>query len=66
METLYGHQDAICGVDAGARERCVTAGGRDGSAWVWKIVEESQLVYNGPDLDDNNDEADDDNVSDTS
>ena len=48
VETLYGHQDAICGVDAGARERCVTAGGRDGSARVWKIVEESQLVYNGP------------------
>ena len=26
----------------------MTVGGRDGSARVWKIVEESQLVYNGP------------------
>ena len=43
METLYGHQDAICGIDAGARQRCVTVGGRDGSARVWRIVEESQL-----------------------
>lgn len=47
VETLFGHQDKICGIDAGARERCVTAGGRDGTARVWKIVEESQLVFNG-------------------
>ena len=26
----------------------MTAGGRDGSVRVWKIVEESQLVFNGP------------------
>lgn len=30
-----------------ARERAVTAGGRDTSLRVWKIVEESQLVFNG-------------------
>ena len=30
-------------VDAGARERAVSVGGRDRSARVWKIVEESQL-----------------------
>lgn len=48
VETLFGHQDKICSIDAGSRERCVTAGGRDGSARVWKIVEESQLVFNGP------------------
>lgn len=48
VETLFGHQDKICGIDAGGRERCVTAGGRDGTARVWKIVEESQLVFNGP------------------
>ena len=48
VETLFGHQDKICALDAGSRERCVTAGGRDGSARVWKIVEESQLVFNGP------------------
>ena len=48
VETLYGHQDAICGIDSGVLEPCVTVGGQDGSARVWKIVEESQLVYNGP------------------
>ena len=48
METLFGHQDKISGIDCGARERCITVGGRDGSARVWKILEESQLVYNGP------------------
>jgi len=47
VETLFGHQDKICGIGAGSRERCVTAGGRDGTARVWKIVEESQLVFNG-------------------
>ena len=47
VETLFGHQDKICGIAAGSRERCVTAGGRDGTARVWKIVEESQLVFNG-------------------
>jgi ribosomal RNA-processing protein 9 len=26
----------------------VSAGGRDGSVRVWKIVEESQLIFNGP------------------
>ena len=41
-------QDKISGIDAGSRERAVTAGGRDGSVRVWKIVEESQLVFNGP------------------
>ena len=29
------------------RERCVTAGGRDGSLRLWKIVEESHLVFTG-------------------
>ena len=47
VETLFGHQDRITGVDAGVRERAVTSGGRDGTVRVWKIVEESQLVFNG-------------------
>jgi hypothetical protein len=29
------------------RERCVTAGGRDGSLRLWKIVEESHLMFTG-------------------
>jgi len=36
------------GIDAGIRERAVSAGGRDGTVRVWKIVEESQLLFNGP------------------
>ena len=48
IETLFGHQDRITGIDSGIRERAVTAGGRDGSVRIWKIVEESQLVYNAP------------------
>ena len=31
------------GIDAGARERAVSAGGRDKTVRIWKIVEESQL-----------------------
>jgi len=48
VETLFGHQDRITGVDAGLRERVLTSGGRDGTARIWKIVEESQLVFNAP------------------
>ena len=44
----FGHQDRITGIDAGYRERAVTSGGRDGTVRVWKIVEESQLVFNAP------------------
>lgn len=43
----YGHQSAITCIDALSRERAVTAGGSDRSVRIWKIVEESQLVYNG-------------------
>ena len=43
----FGHQDAITGLDCLSRERCVTAGGRDNTVRVWKITEESQLVFHG-------------------
>ena len=43
----FGHQDAITGLDALSRERAVTCGGRDTSCRVWKLVEESQLVFSG-------------------
>ena len=39
METLFGHQGSISDIDAGFRERCVSAGGRDMTVRVWKIVE---------------------------
>ncbi|KAL7751230.1 pre-rRNA processing protein [Sorochytrium milnesiophthora] len=45
VETLFGHQEAVACIDALSRDRCVTAGGRDKSVRLWKIVEESQLVF---------------------
>ncbi|KAI8815812.1 WD40-repeat-containing domain protein [Fimicolochytrium jonesii] len=47
VETLYGHQDEITCVDTLARERCVTTGSRDRTVRLWKIIEESQLIFRG-------------------
>ena len=43
----FGHQDVITAIDSLTRERAVTSGGRDGSVRIWKIIEESQLVFHG-------------------
>ena len=43
----FGHQDHLTAVDSLARERAVTAGGRDGSVRIWKVIEESQLIFHG-------------------
>lgn len=46
VETLFGHQDVITALaDMGVRERCLTTGGRDRSVRMWKILDESQLVF---------------------
>ncbi|KAK6344007.1 pre-rRNA processing protein [Orbilia brochopaga] len=47
VETLFGHQDEVVGIDALAYERCVSVGARDKSARLWKIVDETQLVFRG-------------------
>ncbi|KAK6509054.1 pre-rRNA processing protein [Arthrobotrys musiformis] len=47
VETLFGHQDEVVGIDSLAYERCVTVGARDKSARLWKIVDETQLVFRG-------------------
>lgn len=47
ISNRFGHQEHIQAIDALMRERCITAGGRDGSLRLWKIVEESHLVFNG-------------------
>lgn len=44
---MFGHQDHITDIDTLGRERCVSTGGRDKTSRVWKIAEESQLVYRG-------------------
>ncbi|KAL9104075.1 MAG: hypothetical protein Q9163_000927 [Psora crenata] len=48
VETLFGHQDEV--IDLAAYpgvERCVSVGARDRTARVWKVVEETQLVFRG-------------------
>lgn len=47
VETLYGHSNGITSIDALARDRAVTSGGRDSSLRIWKVPEESHLVLNG-------------------
>ncbi|KAI3658556.1 hypothetical protein MP638_002800 [Amoeboaphelidium occidentale] len=46
VETLFGHQSSItCVANMGSYDRCLSSGGRDRSVRMWKIVEESQLVF---------------------
>ena len=48
VETLFGHQDEVVDIAAYANiERCVSVGARDRTARVWKVVEETQLVFRG-------------------
>ncbi|KAM3964539.1 LOW QUALITY PROTEIN: U3 small nuclear riboprotein factor 55K [Aphomia sociella] len=47
VETLFGHQSSVMSIDALTRECAITAGG-DTTVRIWKIVEESQLIFNGP------------------
>lgn len=43
----FGHQNKITSIDALYKERALTSGGTDGTLRIWKIIDESQLVYNG-------------------
>ena len=45
MDTLYGHHQNVNCIDALSKERCVT-GSNDKSVRIFKISEESQLIYN--------------------
>ncbi|CAA7269883.1 unnamed protein product [Cyclocybe aegerita] len=47
VETLFGHQDFVFGLDALRGETCISAGGRDKTVRYWKIVDETQLVFRG-------------------
>lgn len=47
IETLFGHQDTVQAIDANTREKAITAGGRDNTIRIFKIPEETQLVYRG-------------------
>ena len=47
VETLYGHQDHVVAVAAMAADQCVSVGARDRTARLWKVVDETQLVFRG-------------------
>ena len=47
IETLFGHQDQVIDVASLALERCVSVGARDRTARLWKVVEQTQLVFRG-------------------
>lgn len=47
VETLFGHQDHVVDIDALAQERCISVGARDRSARMWKVIEQTQLVFRG-------------------
>lgn len=47
VETLFGHQDHVISVSAMATDQCVSVGARDRTARLWKVVDESQLVFRG-------------------
>jgi ribosomal RNA-processing protein 9 len=50
IETLFGHQDTVIGIAGGldgTQETCISVGARDRTARLWKVVEESQLVFRG-------------------
>lgn len=48
MDTLYGHQAEVLAVDFLRAERLLTAG-HDHTARLWKIPEESQLIFRAHD-----------------
>ncbi len=45
VDTLFGHQSPIVGLDALAGDRALTCGSGDRTCRLWKIPEESQLVF---------------------
>jgi ribosomal RNA-processing protein 9 len=46
LETLYGHQFGVTGIDCHRRERPVSVG-RDRTARSWKLAEDSHLIFRG-------------------
>ncbi|GAX81002.1 hypothetical protein CEUSTIGMA_g8437.t1 [Chlamydomonas eustigma] len=49
MDTLFGHQAEVLSLDLLRAERAVT-GGNDRSCRIWKVPEESQLVFRAPSM----------------
>ena len=47
VQTLFGHQEVITSIDMLIKERAVTSGGFDSTLRLWKIAEETQLIFQG-------------------
>jgi hypothetical protein len=47
LETLYGHQDPPTSLSTLRAETLVTSGARDRTVRLWKVADESQLVFRG-------------------
>ncbi|OAL70202.1 rRNA processing protein RRP9 [Trichophyton violaceum] len=45
VETLFGHQDHVSGVASMITDQCVSVGSRDRTARLWKVIDETQLVF---------------------
>ena len=43
----FGHHDKVTAVDCLMRERPISSGGNDQSVRLWKVIEETQLVFQG-------------------
>ncbi|PAA55709.1 hypothetical protein BOX15_Mlig023141g2 [Macrostomum lignano] len=48
IEALFGHSAPVLGLDAMRLDRCISCGGPDKSLRLWKLAEESQLVFELP------------------
>ncbi|CRG87982.1 putative WD repeat-containing protein C2E1P5,05 [Talaromyces islandicus] len=47
VETLFGHQDHVLSVASMMTDQCVSVGARDRTARLWKVIDETQLVFRG-------------------
>jgi ribosomal RNA-processing protein 9 len=47
VETLFGHQDHVTSLASMMTDQCVSVGARDRTARLWKVVDETQLVFRG-------------------
>ncbi|KAL2833436.1 WD40-repeat-containing domain protein [Aspergillus cavernicola] len=47
VETLFGHQDNVTSLAAMTIDQCISVGARDRTARLWKVVEESQMIFRG-------------------
>lgn len=49
IQTLFGHQEIIPDIASLSLERCVSVGSRDRTVRLWKITEETQMIFKGRD-----------------